>query len=182
MDRQQARQSPNAFRCRIAYERCSHRYDLCAISAKFGDASCHHTVVCAKTSVSSISRRKLTVEFNPNKAITADAAAGITWLDLERIEERYLLAACADGGQCMSTWENIQRDKSPATSTLYTVGQIIPQCELTGNICTSAGSLAAFDVAQPSNGVDGNPAQHAAVFRVSSRCVTALRCVAKHQG
>jgi hypothetical protein len=55
-------------------------------------------------------RRKLTVEFNPNKAVTADAAAGITWLDLERIEERYLLAACADGGQCMSTWKKSRRE------------------------------------------------------------------------
>jgi hypothetical protein len=50
------------------------------------------------------------VQFNPNKSITADAAAGITWLDLERIEERYLLAACADGGQCMPTWKNFRRE------------------------------------------------------------------------
>lgn len=37
------------------------------------------------------------MEFNPHKAFDSTAAAGITWLDLERIEERYLLAACADG-------------------------------------------------------------------------------------
>lgn len=37
------------------------------------------------------------MEFNPHKAFDSTAAAGITWLDLEHIEERYLLAACADG-------------------------------------------------------------------------------------
>lgn len=37
------------------------------------------------------------MEYNRHKVVDGAAAAGITWLDLERIEERYLLAACADG-------------------------------------------------------------------------------------
>lgn len=71
------------------------------------------------------SRRKLTVEYNPHKAVDSAAAAGITWLDLERIEERYLLAACADGALCCHA-HNPHRFQITIASSLAWL--LMPRC------------------------------------------------------
>ena len=41
--------------------------------------------------------RKLQLEFSKQKSIKSVHSGGVTWLDLDRIEQRYLLAGAADG-------------------------------------------------------------------------------------
>ena len=41
--------------------------------------------------------RNLSLGYDSHKAIDSGVVAGVTWLDLDAIEQRYLLAACADG-------------------------------------------------------------------------------------